>query len=73
MTLNDLTPGAQAQIVRWATDAPPVRLLEMGVLPGTIIEMVRIAPLGDPIAIKVRGYQLSVRKTEAALLVVEPC
>lgn len=73
MTLTDLKPGERASIVRWGTTAPPVRLLEMGVLPGTIIEMVRIAPLGDPIAIKVRGYQLSVRKTEAALLVVEPC
>lgn len=73
MTLNDLKRGERASIVRWDTNAPPVRLLEMGVLPGTIIEMVRIAPLGDPIAIKVRGYQLSVRKTEAALLVVELC
>jgi ferrous iron transport protein A len=41
------------------------RLLEMGLLVGTPVELVRFAPLGDPVEIKVRGYHLSLRKHEA--------
>ena len=42
------------------------RLLEMGVTPGVLIAVERVAPLGDPIAVEVRGYRLSMRKAEAA-------
>ena len=42
------------------------RLMEMGLLPGTPIEMVRRAPLGDPLKIRLRGYLLSLRKAEAS-------
>jgi ferrous iron transport protein A len=48
------------------------RLLEMGVLVGTSIELVRFAPLGDPVEIKVRGYNLSLRKHEAEQILVTP-
>ena len=72
MTLNELPNGARATITGWTSPTPPGRLLEMGVLPGSVIEVVRIAPLGDPIAIKVRGYQLSLRRSEAALVEVTP-
>lgn len=48
------------------------RLLEMGVLTGTRIELIRRAPLGDPLEIKVRGYNLSLRKHEADLILVRP-
>ena len=41
------------------------RIVEMGVIPGTVVEVERIAPLGDPIDIKVKGYHLSLRKDEA--------
>ena len=41
------------------------RLLEMGLLVGTLVELVRFAPLGDPVEIKVRGYHLTLRKHEA--------
>ena len=47
------------------------RLIEMGMLPGAILGVERVAPLGDPIDIKIRGYHLSLRKAEAALLSVE--
>ena len=43
----------------------------MGVLPGTPVTLVRTAPLGDPIEIKVRGYNLTLRKSEAEHIVVE--
>lgn len=48
------------------------RLLEMGLLVGTSVELVRFAPLGDPVEIKVRGYHLTVRKHEAEQIWVRP-
>ena len=48
------------------------RLLEMGLLVGTPVELVRFAPLGDPVEIKVRGYHLTLRKHEADLIFVRP-
>ncbi len=47
------------------------RLLEMGLLVGTRVELVRFAPMGDPVEIKVRGYHLSLRKHEADSILVE--
>ena len=47
------------------------RLLEMGLLVGTAVELVRFAPLGDPVEIKVRGYHLSLRKHEAEQIWVQ--
>lgn len=48
-----------------------VRLLEMGLIPGTEIEILRSAPLGFPIEIKVRGYALTLRKSEAQCVEIE--
>jgi ferrous iron transport protein A len=48
------------------------RLLEMGLLVGTPVELVRFAPLGDPVEIKVRGYHLTLRKKEAEQILVCP-
>ncbi|MGD8427956.1 MAG: FeoA family protein [Balneolaceae bacterium] len=47
------------------------RLLEMGLLPGTTVEIIRSAPLGFPIEIKVRGYLLTLRKEEAECIEIE--
>ena len=47
------------------------RLVEMGVTPGVLIAVERVAPLGDPIAVEVRGYRLSMRKAEAAKIRVK--
>ena len=71
-TLRDLKPGERATITGFETDDPPSRLLEMGLLPGTPVEVVRLAPLGDPIDLKVRGYHLSIRKHEAQLITIDP-
>jgi Fe2+ transport system protein FeoA len=46
-------------------------MFDMGVTPGTTIEIKRVAPLGDPIEVKVRGYHLLVRKSEASGITVE--
>jgi ferrous iron transport protein A len=48
------------------------RLLEMGLIVGTPVELVRFAPLGDPVEIKVRGYHLTLRKHEAEQIWVKP-
>jgi ferrous iron transport protein A len=71
--LTALPVGAAATIAE--IKVPPEhrsRLLEMGVLVGTPIELVRFAPLGDPVEIKVRGYHLTLRKHEADLIFVQP-
>ncbi|MCL5269353.1 MAG: ferrous iron transport protein A [bacterium] len=68
-TLAQLPPG-QRGIVRRVTGGGSIhrRILDMGISKGTLIEAVCEAPLGDPIKIKVRGYALSLRKAEAALI-----
>lgn len=71
--LHTLAPGAQATIL--CVNCPARmrrRLAEMGVLPGVRVQMKRTAPLGDPIAFQVKGYQLSLRRADAALILVQP-
>lgn len=72
MTLAELRPGQRGTVSGYASDAPPVRLLEMGLLPGTEVEVVRLAPLGDPMDLRVRGYHLSVRREDARLIQIAP-
>lgn len=72
LLLSDLPVGASAVVREFPKNgAAFLRLREMGVLPGTVVTLVRTAPLGDPIEIKVRGYSLTLRKTEAAHVLVE--
>lgn len=52
-------------------DDVAIRLLEMGLTPGVEFELLGIAPLGDPIEIEIRGYRLSLRKSEAARVTIE--
>lgn len=71
--LTSLPVGGKAVVTE--IKLPPEqrgRILEMGLLNGTTIELVRFAPLGDPVEIKVRGYNLSLRKHEADLILVRP-
>lgn len=71
-TLADLKPGSKAVVTGFVEADVPGRLLEMGLLPGTPVEVVRLAPLGDPLDVRVRGYHLSLRRHEARLVAVEP-
>ncbi|MCD6016979.1 MAG: Fe2+ transport system protein [Bacteroidetes bacterium] len=70
-TLDTLTLGQTATIIDFTDDFLSLKFIEMGCLPGEKIKLSNIAPLGDPIAIEVSGYLLSLRKKEAATIVVK--
>lgn len=73
VTLDRLVPGQRGTIQ--SINAPPVtlqRLLEMGLLEGEEVEVVTIAPFGDPIDLRIHGFQLSIRKSEASAIQVKP-
>ena len=71
-TLDDFKPGEVVKVVKVVGD-PRIkeRLMNMGIIPGTELKIERIAPLGDPLEIKVRDFRLSLRKEEARSIVVE--
>ncbi|MCH5180262.1 MAG: ferrous iron transport protein A [Erysipelotrichales bacterium] len=48
-----------------------IRQMEMGIIPGTMVEIIKVSPLNDPITISLRGYQLTMRKSELDLILVE--
>jgi Fe2+ transport system protein FeoA len=71
-TLDKLTVGTSATILDVAGEPElQQRLLEMGLIPGSLLKVVRFAPLGDPMEIKVMGYSLSLRRSEARHVQVE--
>jgi ferrous iron transport protein A len=71
MKLSELPIGASATVREFPkTGSTFVRLREMGLLTGTRVTLVRTAPLGDPLEIKLRGYHLSLRRAEAELIEV---
>lgn len=71
--LTTCLPGTAATVAEiQVAPAGRARLMEMGLLVGTRIELVRFAPLGDPVEIKVRGYNLTLRKHEAEQILVQP-
>ena len=73
MTLQDLRPGESGKILGFEPSTVTDRLMEMGMLPGSEVQVIRLAPLGDPMDLKVRGYHLSIRKSEAALIQISKC
>ncbi len=67
MTLAQFPIGSRGEVVQVAgVDEISQRLMEMGLVPGTEFLLLGAAPLGDPLELEVRGYRLSLRKTEAA-------
>lgn len=72
MTLNDLKPGQEGAVVSIGEKGPMRRrIMDMGVTPGIRVKVVKVAPLGDPIEVNIRGYELSLRKDEAKQIVVK--
>jgi ferrous iron transport protein A len=73
MKLTELAVGASAVVRELPKNGTAyVRLREMGMLAGTRVTLVRMAPLGDPLEIKLRGYHLTLRKSEAEHILVDP-
>jgi ferrous iron transport protein A len=72
-TLNDMAVGESGKVAGYVkgTSAYRERLLAMGLTKGTSFTVERIAPMGDPVEIQVRGFALSLRKEEASALLVE--
>jgi Fe2+ transport system protein A len=72
MTLRDLKPGQEGIVDSIGVSGPlKRRIMDMGVTPGIAIKVIKVAPLGDPIEVNVRGYELSLRKDEAAQIVMK--
>ncbi|MFA5094115.1 MAG: FeoA family protein [Candidatus Omnitrophota bacterium] len=72
LKLSELSPGKSGCVARISGEGGlKKRLLDMGVVPGSEIEVLRIAPLGGPIEVLVRGYNLSLRMEEAAQVYLE--
>jgi ferrous iron transport protein A len=71
--LDRLEPGAECVVRQVDGEAPSVRrLMDLGLVPGTPVRLVRSAPLGDPLELVVRGTHLSLRRSEASRVHVEP-
>ncbi len=71
-TLKDIAVGSSARVVKLHGEgALRRRIMDMGITKGIEVEVRRLAPLGDPMELTVRGYQLSIRKEDASMIEVE--
>lgn len=72
ISLDKLKVGQSGTVVKVSGQGPvKQRLMDMGLVPGSEVEVVRVAPLGDPVELKLKGYKLSVRRNEAKSILVE--
>jgi Fe2+ transport system protein A len=73
MKLSELAVGDTAVVTGYASNEPGYRkrLLAMGLTPGTVLTVSRLAPLGDPVEISVRGFALSLRRHEADVVEIK--
>lgn len=74
VTLDQLKLGAKAKVINIDSVSKEIkrRLLDMGITPGVIVEIKKIAPLGDPIDIHIRDYDLCIRKIDLKHIEVKP-
>ena len=72
-TLDQLKVGGWGRILRvGGTGALRQHMLDMGIIPGTVVKLAKPAPLGDPMELRIHGYALSLRKADAARIEIEP-
>jgi ferrous iron transport protein A len=72
MTLRDVEVGKQVTVKKLTGEGPVKRrIMDMGITKGVSVYVRKVAPLGDPIEVTVRGYELSVRKADAEMITVE--
>lgn len=70
-SLAQMLPGEEANVVSVkGNDSITKRLMEMGVVPGAPVRLIKKAPLGDPLEVRVRGYHLALRQNEARTIIV---
>ena len=72
MTLKDGSPGMTVRIDALGESKLKSRLMTMGLIPGTRVRILRSAPMGDPIAISIRSYNLAIRREDAGRIEVSP-
>ena len=70
-TLNILKKGEKAIIKEFDVDAVPLKLLEMGCLPGNVVELLQIAPFGDPLYLNINGSHVAIRVETAKEIKVD--
>ena len=71
-TLRQIRAGSKAKVVKLHGEgAVKRRIMDMGITKGVEVQVCKVAPLGDPIEVTVRGYQLSIRKADAEMIMVE--
>ena len=71
MNLKDVKVGSTVKVVKLTGEGPVKRrIMDMGITKGVEIKVIKVAPLGDPMEITVRGYQLSIRKADAEMVEV---
>lgn len=71
MTLRDVSVGQTVKVTRLNGDGPVKRrIMDMGITKGVEVYVRKVAPLGDPVEVTVRGYELSLRKADAAMIEV---
>ena len=72
MTIDDLQIGQQGTISTVGGEgALRLRFLDMGLIPGTTVKLQKVAPMGDPIQILVRGYELTIRREDAKMIGIQ--
>ena len=71
MRLSQLKTGQKGKIIGFESSDLELKLMEMGCIPGEMVTVEQVAPLGDPISIRISGYSLSLRKNEANQILLE--
>ena len=72
MTLREVTPGSTVKVTKLTGEGPVKRsIMDMGITKGVDIFVRKVAPLGDPVEVTVRGYELSLRKADAEMIEVQ--
>ena len=71
-TLKEITCGNTVRVAKLTGDGPVKRrIMDMGITKGVLVFVRKVAPLGDPVEVTVRGYELSLRKADAEMILVE--
>lgn len=72
MTLSEVRPGSVVMVRKVGGEGPTMRrIMDMGITKGCAVKIRKVAPLGDPIEVTVRGYELTLRKSDASNIVVD--